>query len=86
MARANAIKDPVKLREKVLKDGTISLYLDIYHNQRRSYEYLNMYLTSGRSAVDKQQNKEKVRLAQTITAHRVLEIQNEPATFVRTLS
>jgi integrase len=76
MARATIIKDPVKLREKVLKDGTISLYLDIYHNKRRSYEYLNIYLTTGKSAVDKQQNKEKVRLAQTITAHRVLEIQN----------
>ena len=28
-------KEPVKLREKVLKNGSISLFLDIYSNGRR---------------------------------------------------
>ena len=37
-------KEPVKLREKVLKNGSISLFLDVYSNGRRHKEYLKLYL------------------------------------------
>ena len=37
-------KEPVKLREKVLANGNISLYLDIYRNGKRHKEYLKLYL------------------------------------------
>jgi hypothetical protein len=38
------LKEPVRLREKKLKDGNRSLYLDIYSNGIRKYEYLKLYL------------------------------------------
>ena len=38
-------KEPIKLREKVLKNGSISLFLDIYSNGRRHKEYLKLLLS-----------------------------------------
>ena len=37
-------KEPVKLREKVLKKGSISLFIDIYSNGRWQKQYLKLYL------------------------------------------
>lgn len=37
-------KEPVKLREKKLANGNVSLYLDIYRNGKRQKEYLKLYL------------------------------------------
>lgn len=34
----------VKLREKQMKNGQISFYLDIYHNKSRWYEFLNIHI------------------------------------------
>jgi len=34
----------IQLREKQLSDGRRSLYLDIYHDGKRSYEFLEIYL------------------------------------------
>jgi integrase len=53
----------VKLREKKLSDGRISLYLDIYHNRKRNYDFLEIYLEGKRSS---DENKEKLRLANKI--------------------
>lgn len=36
-------KEPVKLREKKLANGNVSLYLDIYRNGKRQKEYLKLY-------------------------------------------
>ena len=38
-------KDPVRLRLRTTPSGRISLYLDIYHEGTRRYEYLRLYLT-----------------------------------------
>ena len=38
------IKEPIKLREKELRNGNISLYLDSYDNGKRKYEFLHLYL------------------------------------------
>lgn len=38
------LKEPVRIRTKKLADGSESLYLDIYQNGKRSYEFLKMYL------------------------------------------
>jgi|WetSurMetagenome_2_1015567.scaffolds.fasta_scaffold06003_6 integrase len=61
----------IKVREKELADGRISLYLDIYYAGRRSYEFLGIHLTK-----DRQQNKELKELAESIRAKRQLEMQS----------
>jgi integrase len=58
----------VKLRKKKTKKGD-SLYLDIYHDGQREYEFLKIHLTK-----DKESNKEKMRIAESIRAKKELEI------------
>ncbi|MEO5645204.1 MAG: site-specific integrase [Bacteroidia bacterium] len=61
----------VKLREKELSDGRISLYLDIYHDRKRRYDFLEIYLEGKRTSAE---NKEKLQLAQQIrldTEHQI---------------
>lgn len=67
-------KEPVTLREKPLKNGNTSLYLDIYHNGKRKYEYLKLYIVEAHSLLEKEQNDATWLLAQTIKAQRVVEI------------
>ena len=57
----------VKLREKQLKSGQISFYLDIYHNKARWYEFLEIHINKNRPSPD---DKEKKRLAQEIRTKR----------------
>lgn len=38
----------VKLREKQMKNGQISFYLDIYNNKSRWYEFLNIHIPKSR--------------------------------------
>lgn len=52
-----ASKEPIRLRKRKMPTGNISLYLDIYLNGRRTYEYLKMYLVSEKTKAD----REKVR-------------------------
>ncbi len=61
----------VKLREKQLKSGQISFYLDIYHAKRRWYEFLEIHINKNRPCSD---DKEKKRLAQEIRAKREHEL------------
>ncbi len=61
----------IQIRQKILSDGRKSLYLDIYHNGKRNYEFLKIYLTK-----DKIQNKELLKLAESIKAKRILDIKN----------
>jgi len=61
----------VSLRKKKLASGKTSLYLDIYYNGKRDYEFLNLYLTK-----DKNQNKEIFSLAESIRSTRELEIKH----------
>ncbi len=69
-------KEPVKLREKVLANGNISLYLDIYRNGKREYEFLKLYLIKERTAQDRKQNEQTLLTAQAIRSKRQIEIQN----------
>jgi integrase/recombinase XerD len=74
-------------KRKQTKDGSISLYLEIYKGTTttpegktkvlRDYEYLNLYLLDkARNPIDKQHNKETLQLAESIKAKRELEIKN----------
>ena len=61
----------VHLREKKLDNGQVSFYLDIYHNKKRWYEFLDIHVNKSRPT---QQDKEKKRLAQEIKVKRENEL------------
>lgn len=69
------IKEPVKVRKKTLSNGTVSLYLDLYYNKHREYEFLKLYLIPEKCKTDRDRNKETMALANTIKAQRIIEIQ-----------
>ena len=69
-------KEPIRLRQRRTPSGLISLYLDIYINGRRSYEYLKMYLVPEKTRADREKNRETLKLADAIRAKRVLELRN----------
>lgn len=69
------LKEPVRIREKELKDGNKSLYLDIYMNGNRKKEGLKLYIVPEVNAASKQQNKNTWKLAEQIKAQRILDIQ-----------
>ena len=67
-------KEPVRLREKKLANGNLSLYLDYYQNGERQYEFLKLYISAKpKNAQEKQSNKENLELAQRIKAKRTEE-------------
>jgi len=74
-------------KRKQTKDGSISLYLEIYKGTTttpegkvknlRDYEYLNIYLIDKpKTPTEKQSNKDNLLLAESIKAKRELEIKN----------
>lgn len=69
-------KEPIRIRKRALRNGNISLYLDIYMNGKRSYEFLNLYLVPEKTRADKEKNKETLKLADAVRAQRVVEFQN----------
>lgn len=69
-------KEPIRLRRRTTSSGKVSLYLDIYVNGKRSYEYLKLYLVPERSREDKERNKQTLCLAEAIRSKRVVELQN----------
>lgn len=75
MATKN-IKEPVRLREKPLKDGVKSLYLDIYQDGQRHYEYLKLYINPGTDPITRKKNKAAMDAARVIQAKRLIEIQS----------
>jgi integrase/recombinase XerD len=67
-------KEPVRLRQRALSNGTVSLYLDYYSDGIRQYEYLKLYLIDKpKTALDKQSNIINLELAQRIKAKRTEE-------------
>lgn len=69
-------KDAVRLRQRKQATGNISLYLDIYIDGKRSYEYLKLYLIPEQTRADKTKNRETLKLAEAIRAKRLVEVQN----------
>ncbi|WP_454895517.1 tyrosine-type recombinase/integrase [Alloprevotella tannerae] len=69
-------KEPVRLRQRKTSSGLISLYLDIYVDGRRSYEYLKMYLVPEKTRADKEKNKQTLLFADAIRSKRVVEVRN----------
>lgn len=80
MGRKKTIeKEPVTIRFKELANGNKSIYLDIYQDGKRSYEFLKLYLVPeiGRTKAEaRRKNSETMATANVIKAERVLEIKN----------
>ena len=71
------LKEPVRIREKNIAGGNISLYLDIYQKGLRKKETLKLYLVPEINATTKLQNANTRKLAEQIKAQRILDIQRE---------
>ena len=69
-------KEPIKLRRRSMASGRQSLFLDIYINGVRSYEFLKLYLIPERTKEDKEKNRHTLALAEAIRSKRVVELQN----------
>lgn len=73
---ASVLKGQVKLREKKLKDGSTSLYLDINVKGKRYKEYLKLYLVNPITPSDKGHNRQILAAANASRARRELDIIN----------
>ena len=69
------MNEPVRIREKRLNDGNVSLYLDMYYMGARKKEGLKLYLIPEVNAAAKLQNRNTLKLAEQIKAERILDIQ-----------
>lgn len=69
------MKEPVRIREKRLNNGNVSLYLDMYYMGARKKEGLKLYLVPEVNAAAKLQNRNTLKLAEQIKAERILDIQ-----------
>lgn len=76
MAKEKKIKEPIRVVQKPLQNGNISLYLDIYRDGRRSYEFLKLYLVPERTKEDREKNRQTMQLANSVKAKRIVEMQN----------
>lgn len=75
MKKELKIKEPVKIRVKHLSNGNKSIYLDIYMDGERKYEFLKLYIIPECSKADRERNSETLKLANSIKARRILELQ-----------
>lgn len=72
-------KEPIRLRMKDLSNGNKSLYLDIYRDGKRSYEYLKMYIVPETDENSRRQNQATLVAANKIKADRIIELTNGEA-------
>ena len=80
--RVIRLKENVTLRYKELSNGNKSLYLDVYDNGKRSYEFLKLYLLPEITLRDKQKNQKVLIQAEIFRLQRNLDVLLPPATQV----
>lgn len=72
-------KEPIKIRFKQLTDGNVSIYLDIYYQGKRSYEFLKMYLVPEVDKASKEQNLKTLQCVEAIKGQRINDLYNGKA-------
>ena len=65
-----------------MSDGSKSLYLDIYRNGKRTYEYLKLYLIPGTDNNTRRQNEITMAAANAIKSKRIIELTSGEAGIV----
>ena len=68
-------KEPVRIRFKKLANGNKSIYLDVYKNGERHYEFLKRYLLPD-TKENKETNREMLEFANAVKAKTIVELQN----------
>ena len=72
-------KSTIKIRFKAMKNGYQSIYLDCYHDGRRSYEYLKLYLVPETDDKAVRQNAAAMRKAEATLKERLRELKKLPS-------
>ena len=67
-------KEPVRVRFKKLSNNNLSIYLDIYANGIRTYEFLHLYLIPETTPEAKIINRHVLNAANAIKAQRIIDI------------
>lgn len=71
-------KSPIKIRFKAMTNGYQSIYLDCYHDGRRSYEYLKLYLVPETDDKAVRQNAAAMHKAEAALKGRLRELKKLP--------
>jgi hypothetical protein len=74
MKKQPKVKEPVRVRFKELKGGSLSVYLDQYVNGYRKYEFLRMYLVPETDAASREHNRMTMQRVNAIKAQRILRL------------
>ena len=74
--KVQKVKEPIRIRERKLANGNISLYLDIYQKGARKVESLGLYIVPEATPLDKAQNKQTRQIAEKIKSDRILALRN----------
>lgn len=77
----NQPKEPIKLRVKILSNS-LSLYLDLYKDGKRQYEFLKLYLNVETNLSVKEQNRQNLEIANTILHEKIADLNKRGAGFV----
>jgi len=77
--RQTKAKEPIRMRFKAIANGNKSIYLDCYHNGKRTYEFLRLYLVPEVDEAARVQNQNTMQAANAIKAQRMIELANGQA-------
>lgn len=69
-------KEPVRIRFKELKNGNKSIYLDIYRDGKRTYEFLKLYIVPELDPASRALNEHNLALANKVKADRIIQLTN----------